>query len=372
MKKLTILTLLFVVLTLMGGCEKAQQGLKIGAILPLSGYTSVLGIPKQNAMNIAAAEINFEAGSNVLSIAYEDSKGNAKDGVSAFQKQLSTTSIQYYYIDLTTIVNACAPIVDQKQVLTFAGSAQPAVTELSPMLFRLFAGGEQEVQMMVDYLLASSISNIYVLHTNEIYGTSAFEYLKRIYSEAGGEILGKDDYPLSAKDVKNILLKAKSSGAEKIVVLGYGIVFPTMLKQMKELEIPTSQVFMNLGATNAQVVALGPDYTDGLSFVGPRFTYLYENDLMTPAVKKFIDAYKSEYGSVPDFRAAYAYDFVRILYDAWSKVGANDLNKVAAEIIKIKDFDGISGKITFRENGDSETDLIYAKYENSRLKMLDD
>ncbi len=357
------------------GCSNGPEKndtLQIGAILPMSGPSTKLGIPKKNAMDIAVAEINMskEILSKKIEIIYEDSKGTPKDGVAAFQKLLSTTVMKYYYIDLTPIVNSCAPIIDQKEVLTFAGSAQPEVTELSPWLFRVFAGGEQEIDMMNDYLLDNAIKTIYILHTNETYGQTASSYLKKIFESNGGKVLGSDEYALTTKDVKNILIKAKNSNPDRIIVLGYGVVFPTILKQMNELRIPNTQCVMNLGATNATVVALDSSYTNDIVFVGPRFTYLMENDSMTKEMKNFVSSYKEKHNEVPDFRAAYAYDVIKILSDVWKNVDPANVEQVAMSIRKIQNYNGASGIISFKDNGDSMTDLVLAQYKNGRMSLL--
>ena len=75
---------------------KIEKELQIGAILPLTGNFAKIGIPKKNAMEIAAEEINNSKNksSKKMEIIYEDSKGTSKDGVTIFQKMLSTTEIK--------------------------------------------------------------------------------------------------------------------------------------------------------------------------------------------------------------------------------------------------------------------------------------
>ena len=210
---LSIILIVSMSTVMFNGCGKKAEGNqlnKIAAILPLTGNLSKIGLPKKNAMEIAVNQINknIPNDKDKLSIVFEDSKGTPKDGQSAFQKYLSTTNIKYYYIDLTPIVNAVAPIIDKEKVVTFAGSAQPEVTNLSKWIFRLFAGGDQEIELLVKNLIDNKVKSVYVLHSNEIYGSTAFELLKKLYEKEGGAVKGRDDYPLDIKDAKKYYCKS--------------------------------------------------------------------------------------------------------------------------------------------------------------------
>ena len=355
----------------LSGCKNKKKGndaIKIGAILPLSGNSSAIGEPKKKALDIAFEEFNGINNINI-EILFEDSKGTPKDGISAFQKLLNDKTIQYYYIDLTTIVNSSVPIVNQHKVITFAGSAEPEITNQSQYLFRLFAGGDQEVQLMVDELKNENIENIYVLHTNELYGNNSYKFLEKEFIKRGGKILGHEEYPMNNTDFKAVLTKAKSANPQRIVLLGYGNEYAPLLKQAIELAITPSSFVCNLGGSNKSVIELPSSHIEGLTFIGPRFSYLMMNNQLEPEMEKFVNTYKVKYNELPDFRSAYTYDVIKILMYVWNehKNEINDVDKIRKYLSSIKDFKGASGSISFFENGDTQTDLVIAKYNNGEI-----
>ena len=377
MKRLTIFTLAVVVLVIVvviafiKGGDKAPENsgvVKMGVILPLTGNTAIIGEPKKRAFDIALDQYNVEG--KKLEVVYEDSYGTPKDGIGAFNKLLMDKSINCFYIDLTPIVNACIPQINSSKVITFAGSAEPEVTNLSEYLFRLFAGGDQEIEMMVDLLAKQKANNVYVLHTNELYVINSFKLLKKLFEARGGIILGSDEYPMSNGDFKSQLIKAKSANADKIILLGYGNEYPTLFRQSQELGISSDMYVCNLGGSNKTVVELPANLTEGMSFIGPRFSYLLSMNSLEPEMQEFVDRYQKRFNESPDFRAAYAYDMVNIFMDVYGN-GSKTQAQLIEDIKKVQNFKGASGTISFMENGDTKTDLITATYSDGAIELLD-
>ena len=76
------------------------------------------------------------------------------------------------------------------------------------------------------------------------------------------------------------------------------------------------------------------------------------------ATKDFIDRYKKKYGYVPDDVAALTWDSLRLIQQAIQDAGAvtgrakKDRQAVRDALAKIKNFKGITGDMTFTEDGD--------------------
>ena len=352
------------------GCNNTSQNndiVRMGVILPLSGNSAVLGEPKKRAFEIAIEQYNAEK--ERLQVVFEDNFGTAAGGTNALNKMLIWNDFDCYYIDLTPVVNACIPIIDSHKVITFAGTAVAEVTNQSDYLYRIFAGGDQEIQMIVDYLHKNQVKSVFILHTNELFGTSAYQYFEKLYSSVEDKIVGVDEYPMNNGDFKSQLAKAKASNAEKIVLLGYGNEYVTLLKQAKEYSLSPDMFVCNLGGANISVMDLPKEYNNGLVFVGPRFAYLLSIDSLTPKMQKFVDEYKKKYNEIPYFHAAYAYDMITVFMDVYGD-GTKTKKQIMSEIKAIKNYEGVSGSISFKENGDAKTDLVTAQYENGTMKLV--
>lgn len=354
--------------TMLIGCQEKKDDnvIRIGAILPLSGNSSILGEPKKQAFDIAKDYYNAQ-GYNI-EIVYEDSEGNASKGVASLNKLIAQNNIDYFYIDLTPIVNSCVPIINRYKITTFAGSAEPGITNQSEHLFRLFAGGDQEIDLMIQYLKDSNMPSVYVLHTNELYGINAYKSLSYKYRSIGGVVIGNDEYPMNNNDFKAQLIKAKASGAEKILLLGYGNEYAVLLRQSQEMQIQPSNIICNLGGSNKVIGDLPAELITDMVFIGPKFSYLLNRNELNTNMQHFVNLFAERHNAIPDFRAAYVYDTVSIILES---ITSDSQNSFENNIMNIKNFDGISGNITFMRNGDSLTDLIIAKYnQNKSIECL--
>ena len=349
-----------------GTKREKENVVRMGVVLPTTGNSAVIGEPKKRAFDIALEQYNSEK--KQLEVVYEDSHGLAKDGVSALNKLFMDKDFDCFYVDLTPIVNACVPQINAHKTITFAGSAQPGITDASNYLFRIFAGGDQEIKMMVDLLISQSVNKVFVLHTNELYGIEATELLRKLFEEKGGEVVNDEEYPMNNGDFKDQLIKAKKSNAERIILMGYGNEYSVLLKQAQELGLSPNQFVCNLGGSNKTVTELPAELIEGMYFIAPRFSYLLSNNMLYPEMKSFVDKYQSKYNEIPDFRAAYAYDMVVIFMNVFSE-GKKTQEEMILDFVKIKNFKGVSGTISFKENGDTDTDLVTAYYANGKMVL---
>ncbi|MFN2219413.1 MAG: ABC transporter substrate-binding protein, partial [Anaerolineae bacterium] len=96
----------------------------------------------------------------------------------------------------------------------------------------------------------------------------------------------------------------------------------------------------------------------GADCYGLFFSTHYAAAGATGATKEFIDRYNAEYGYVPDDVGALTWDAMRIAQQAIQDCGEItgdikvDRKCVRDALAKITDFEGITGKMTFTEEGD--------------------
>lgn len=85
------------------------------------------------------------------------------------------------------------------------------------------------------------------------------------------------------------------------------------------------------------------------------------------ATKEFIDRYNQKYGYVPDDVGALTWDAIRIIQKAIEGAGklTGDIKKdrqaVRDALAAIKNFEGITGTITFNESGDPSKCAVIVK-----------
>ena len=70
-------------------------------------------------------------------------------------------------------------------------------------------------------------------------------------------------------------------------------------------------------------------------------------------MQAFVEAYKAKFdGANPDWFVANSYDVIMLAAAAAEKAGSNDRTAINDALAAIGTYEGISGPITFDENGD--------------------
>jgi branched-chain amino acid transport system substrate-binding protein len=111
------------------------------------------------------------------------------------------------------------------------------------------------------------------------------------------------------------------------------------------------------------------------SVEGYYFTTHYAAAGAVGKTKEFIDEYNKTYGYVPDDVAALTFDAANIILQAIQDAGLTgnlqqDRDNIRAAIASIKNYEGITGKMTFNESGDPEKDAVVVRIVNGEFTFV--
>ena len=85
------------------------------------------------------------------------------------------------------------------------------------------------------------------------------------------------------------------------------------------------------------------------------------------AVARFVTQYKNKYGQTPDDVAALTYDSFKLLAKALSGAARPDREAIRDALSKIREFEGVTGKMTFKEgSGDPVKSAVMMKVEGGK------
>jgi branched-chain amino acid transport system substrate-binding protein len=145
------------------------------------------------------------------------------------------------------------------------------------------------------------------------------------FIKSGGKIVGKEAFLAKDTDFKSALTKLKASNPDVIFIPAYYQEVGLIVKQARELGM-TMPMLGTDGWDSPKVVEIA----GAAALNGTYFSNHYSPEDKDPRVVSFVEAYKKEYGQVPDALAALGYDSALMLIDAIKR--ANSL-----EPVKIKD-----------------------------------
>lgn len=323
----------------------AQDEVKIGAILPMTGGAASYGEWMRNGMNIAIDEINAKWGNTrKLTVVFEDSKSNPKDAVAAMNKLVSADKVRAVMTTLTGITNALAPLADQHKMVLTTSATLPGITEQSEYLFRNSTNLSSEINRLVDFA-GGKYKKAAVIWANLEWAKWGKDAFAEGFKKKGGQIVEDQSFPADATDLRAQLTRLRASNPDVILVLAYkttGIA----LKQARELGV-NAQFIGTLDFELPEIVEIAREAADGAIYTKAIF------DPLNPAsarVRAYADEYKKRYGQVPEVYSATMYDMLHMLAEA--AANTTDTNSLRTALLGIKNYSGASGDTTFLPNRD--------------------
>ncbi|CAO0825072.1 hypothetical protein SMICM17S_03433 [Streptomyces microflavus] len=198
--------------------------------------------------------------------------------------------------------------------------------------------------------------NVFVIDDKKTYGAGLAGTFKAEFEKLGGKIAGTEHIDPETKDFSSVATKVKSSGAD---VVYYGGEYPTragpLSKQIKKAGAKIPLVGGD-GIYSGEYIKLS-----GAEGVGDLATSVGAPIETLPSAKEFVANYeKAGYKEPFELYGGYSYDAAWSIIEAVKAVvEANDGKlpsdaraKVAEAVGKV-DFEGVTGKVSFDEFGDT-------------------
>lgn len=337
--------------SLFGKKEKKEVVIKIGAILPLTGPAGHIGKWQQNGLDLAIEQINAKGGikGKHISIKYEDSRGDPKTGVSAFEKLSFDEDIEVMFVSLSSVSSAILPLANRRnKVVMLLAVSLPGITDNSKWAFRFNLGSDDEAKAIAEHLDKAGLKKTAVAYINDDFGVGAVNVFQESHQSSGGKVVIQEAYEKAWTDFRTILTKFKAEKPDSIYIIGYVKASVLLIKQMRELGI-REPVFANMALSVPSYIKLGGNALEGAVFTVTRF----DPDSMEPKVHEFINEYNKQFGEPPTFFSAFAYDAAFVLQEAINKNGLH-ASQIKDGLLSIRGFEGVMGELEIKENGDTK------------------
>ena len=338
---------LFQILT---GCKPKQDApIQIGATLPLSGDAAVWGKNTQDGIELGLAEINDSGGvlGRKVAVIYEDTKAQAKEGVSAYQKLTTVNHVPAIIDDsVSSVTLAMAPLAEKVQVVILAtGATAPKISDAGEFIFRIWNSDAYEGEVSAEYAFTKlGLTNVAILYINNDYGAGLREVFTKQFERRGGKISAVEGFDPNVTDMRTQLTKIGASRPDGLYLVGYPKEIPVALRQAKELGVSGVRIG-TVAMQDPQLLQTAGDAAEGLLFPYP----------MEPAgqeAARFKAAFKKRYGKEPGITSDVGYDAVRMITKALETSKGASGDAIRKGLNTLKDYPGASGTMTFDEKGD--------------------
>ncbi len=356
MKKIIVLlaTVLLVFAGLSACTTKDKGTIKLGVNIELTGEAAVYGTPEKKAIEMAVKEINAAGGVLGKQIApiYYDTKTDTAESTSNVTKLATVDKVVAIIgaaISGTTM--AAGPVANQYKVpmITPSGSNAKVTndgTTVYPYVYRACF-----IDPFQGLVIANFASTTLNAKKAAVVGSSSSDYAKDLasifasqFAKNGGTVVATEYYTDTDTDFNAILTKLQNAGTfDVLFVADYAVRAGLIIGQARTAGI--------------MVPIVGPDGFESpdlnkLAGGAAKVNDVYFSTHFSPLssdqkVKDFIAAYKVSAGEAPSALSALAYDTVYMLKKAIENANSTDPVKINTALAALKDFQGITGKISF-------------------------
>jgi branched-chain amino acid transport system substrate-binding protein len=355
----------FIVGLLFFACNaKEPETIKIGINAPLTGDIPKVGEGTKFAAQMWLEDVNAAGGIEVggkkykVELIIEDNESKAESAVKTNTKLITEDEVIAVVGPQSSkqAVPAGGKANELGTPMISPWSTNPNTTKDRPYVFRgCFLDPFQGP------VVAKFINNEFGFKKAAVlydvasdYPKGLAEFFKAAWEKQNGpgSVVAYERFTTKDADFSSQLTKINNSGAEVLFTPQYYNEVALIVQQAHQLGWNKPIVGSDSWGSAETVKLCGKDC------YGLFFSTHYAAAGAKGATKAFIDRYEKEHGYVPDDVAALTWDAMRIIQAAIEGAGelTGDIEKdriaVRDALASIKDFDGITGKMTFTEDGD--------------------
>ncbi|WP_316979434.1 substrate-binding protein [Shumkonia mesophila] len=306
---------------------QAQQTIKIGVPVGLSGANSVVAPSVVQSAELAVEEINAAGGvlGKKLELVVADDGSGAAGAQKAFDQLVFRDKVNVLIsMETSAARNAGLPIVSRGKV-PFIYTSFYEGRSCNKYLYVDAWVPDQQVAPIVDHFMdKKSAKTFFLVGSDYAFGRGMLEFSRKYIESRGGKILGEEYAPMDATDWTPIISKIRSANPDALITsTAGGAPNVTLTKQLRAAGI--DKLYGNLAVDEGTAKSMGADAA------GIYISASYLTSIDSAENKTFLAAMGKKFGtglktpndlSVPQYEAVYLYKA------AVEKAGGTDAEKV--------------------------------------------
>jgi branched-chain amino acid transport system substrate-binding protein len=340
----------------------AQDVLRIGAPLPLTGALSPEGTKLRQGYELWQAQVNASGGVKAgdkqlkVELAFYDYQSATPKAVQLAEKLITDDKVDFLFSPFGSgAAKAVSAVAEKYGVPLLASTASSAEVfdQGYKNLFGLYTDNSTLSEPIADLIKAKlpAVKRVAILARNDLYPLSLANEFEKSAKKRGFEVVYFERYPIGTLDHSSALTQLGAAKPDWIVVTGYINDLILVRKQAEDLRVRGQVITMINGpAYREWIDAVGPlaENVTTASWFHPILSYRSED--LFGSTQRFVELFKAKYGSEPDFTQASGAAVGVILQQAIGRAGSTSRDAVRAELVK-GGFNTFFGPISFGPTG---------------------
>jgi len=370
----------------LGLSQETGEVIKIGMPHPVTGPIAFLGKQTIQGAKLAAKFINEDGGimGRKIEIVVEDGRCRPEEAVTAMKK-LKREGIKFFFGGLCSSATlAMMPLVkDGSGIIVSSSSSAPTIPARSGIggndyVFTQRVSDKVRTSILTRYIWDEGNRTLSILAVDNDYGRQAAKVAREIFEEFGGNILSLEYFDEGESQYLPMLTKIKGLNPDAWLICAYIEDGTKIVTQAHEIRlwgtVNTYSVADMLTPEAWNVLGEG-DVDKGMKLQeGLAEAHAWSKFYDTPENRRFMTAYKEEYGEEPADNSGQAfvvvYTFAKAIEMALKQTGKADVETVKEALKRLHFETGVMGPVYFDLYNHKPATLFLEKIKQGRLRLV--
>ena len=337
---------------LCAGAAFAQEPIKIGAFLSITGGASFLGDPENKTLELYLEKINAAGGvlGRKLQLVSYDDAGDAEKARTFAKRLIEQDKVDIIVGGSTTgTTMAVVPLVEESQIpfISLAG-AVVIVEPVKKWVFKTPHTDRMACEKIFSDMQSRKMSKVALIS-----GAGGFDKSMRaeclgVAKRLGVEVLADENYGAGDTDMTAQLTKIKNTaGVQAVLNCGFGQGPAIVTKNFRQLGIK-SLLYQSHGVASKEFITLAGDAAEGVRLPAAALLVaetLPAKDPQRPVVVNYKREYESRYKSEVSTFGGHAYDGLMLAVEAMKRAKSTNKAMVRDAIEGTKGYMGTAGAV---------------------------
>ena len=348
-----------------GGNSAGENVIKIGVFEPTTGenggggFQEVLGIRYANETH---KTVKIGDKDYTIELVEVDNKSDKTEAVNAANKLMGEkVSVVLGSYGSGVSIAAGQIFADAKVPAIGCSCTNPQVTQGNEYYFRVCFLDPFQGTVMANYAMQNGYKSAAVLtQLGDDYSSGLGSYFKTAFTELGGTVVYEEQFQTNQTDFKAVLTNIKAANPDVIFAPSSITTAPLIIKQARELGI-TALIAAGDTWENSTIIENAGSDAEGVVLS----TFFDEAEPANAEAESFIKGFKeylksNDQSDIIPAVSALGYDAYLAAYNAIEKAQSTD-GEAIKDALKTVSFDGVTGAVSFNEEGDANKDMAFIK-----------
>ncbi len=342
----------------------------IGVETPMTGSSAKMGIDMNNAIQMAANQINAKGGvlDKKIKLTFQDDACDPQTAAAAANKLVSENVVAVVGGYCSGAVLPATGVYHQAgipMVVTAANSAAIPAQGYKD-IFLINGTTTAQAETAANYMVKTlGAKNIAILNDNSAYSQDLANRTKLAVTKDGAKVIAFDAIDPQATDYTTELTKLKALHPDATYFTGYYSAGGLILKQFKQLGV-SGAFGVGDGANDPTIIKIaGVQNAQGL------FTTTSPTPQFQASAKSWVQQYQKEFNMAPGPYSALSYDGMRLLANAISRAGSTSSKAIISALAATKNFSTFGGPVSFKPDGElAKSNFVVLIVKNGQYQLV--